>query len=309
MNTIRFTKMHGAGNDYVYVNAMEQSIAHPEKKAILWSDRHKGIGSDGLILICPSDVADCRMRMFNADGSEGRMCGNGVRCVAKFVVDNGIVNGDEVSVETLAGIKKVKVWKDAEGRVYKARVDMGNPALDDRSQFNPDAISADADSKCAADDAKGGLNGHNEPIMPKMPIMPTHVATSLGQYDGYFVSMGNPHFVIFVDNINNVALEKEGPVLETAEIFPERCNIEFAEPKGDGVFRTRVWERGSGITQACGTGACATAVAAILSHRAQGHAVIRMDGGDLEIDWDGNGPVFLTGPAQTVFEGEITAEE
>lgn len=295
MNTIRFTKMHGAGNDYVYVNAMEQDIANPEEKAIRWSDRHKGIGSDGLILICPSTVADCRMRMFNADGSEGRMCGNGVRCVAKYVVDNGIVKGDEVSVETLAGIKNVKVWKDAEGHVYKARVDMGRPVLDDDDLFHSPP-----------------LGWHNMRYWLGIYPIPGNFAvleSPIDSYAGYFVSMGNPHFVIFVDDINKVDLEKEGPALETLDAFPQRCNIEFAQHLGQGVFRTRVWERGSGITQACGTGACATAVAAVISHKVDDHAIIRMDGGDLEIDWNGVDSVFLTGPAQTVFEGEIEDKE
>ena len=287
--------MNGAGNDYVYVNAMEQDISDPAGKAIRWSDRHKGIGSDGLILICSSRVADCRMRMFNADGSEGRMCGNGVRCVAKYVVDNGIVSADEVSVETLAGIKRVRVWKDAAGKVCKARVDMGAPALVAPDQFLIDR----AKEISARDEANPSIDG----------ATPVLVSSVLGDYRGMFVSMGNPHFVIFVDNINKVELEKEGCALEVAEVFPQRCNIEFAEDKGDGVFRTRVWERGSGVTQACGTGACATAVAAILCGRAKDHALIRMDGGDLEVDWNGNGTVFLTGPAQTVFEGEIMAEE
>lgn len=302
MKTIRFTKMHGAGNDYVYVNAMEHDIANPGKKAVLWSDRHKGIGSDGLILICPSTVADCRMRMFNADGSEGRMCGNGVRCVAKYVVDNGIVKGDEVSVETLAGIKNVKVWKDAGGYVYKARVNMGRPVMKDAALFTGGANGGHPSPD-------SGHSMSNRPVVPALPVAPTVISSPLGSYGGYFVSMGNPHFVIFVENIDDVDLEKAGPALETADVFPQRCNIEFAEPKSAGVFRTRVWERGSGITQACGTGACATAVAAILSHKAENHALIRMDGGDLEIDWDGRGHVFLTGPAQTVFEGEIKDEE
>lgn len=295
MNTIRFTKMHGAGNDYVYVNAFEQHIERPEEKAVLWSDRHKGIGSDGLILICPSTVADCRMRMFNADGSEGRMCGNGVRCVAKYVIDNGIVKGDSVRVETLAGIKNVQVWKDSEGLVYKAKVDMGEPSLEDSELFIPMEM--------------GGHSMRNMHNTHTKPIVLSTITSPLGSYTGLFVSMGNPHFVIFTEDINKVCLEKEGPLLETAEVFPQRCNIEFAQPLADGSFRTRVWERGSGITQACGTGACATAVAAILCHKADGHALIRMDGGDLEIDWDGQGPVFLTGPAQTVFTGEITDKE
>ncbi len=277
MPTIRFTKMHGAGNDYIYVNAMDYPVADPSGMAVKWSDRHKGVGSDGLILIDHSDVADFKMRMFNNDGSEGIMCGNGVRCVGKFVYDKRLTHSKVVTIETLGGIKTLQLETDATDKVCRARVDMGTPMLE-----NPDQLATPT----------GG--------------MVKGVAMAGGRtYTGTFVCMGNPHFVIFVDDINSVDLPKEGPALETHPMFLQRCNIEFAEVRADGVIRTRVWERGTGITQACGTGACATAVAAMVCGKAGGRAVIAMDGGDLEIEWDGHGHLFMTGPATTVFEGEM----
>lgn len=269
--------MHGAGNDYIYVDAMKYPIDNPEEAAIIWSDRHKGIGSDGLILIDHSDVADFKMRMFNNDGSEGIMCGNGVRCIGKFVYDHRLTTSTTVTLETLGGIKVLQLYTDENNLVTKARVDMGEPILINKEQL------ANAEGSMLA----GTIEANGK------------------EYTGTYVCMGNPHFVIFVDDINEIDLTAEGSALEVHPIFPQKCNIEFAEVKANGVIRTRVWERGTGITLACGTGACATAVAAILNNKATDKATIAMDGGDLQIEWDGKGHLFMTGPAATVFEGEI----
>lgn len=281
MAKIKFTKMHGAGNDYIYVDAMRYPLAHPEQLAVDWSAPHTGIGSDGLILIDRSEVADFKMRMFNNDGSEGIMCGNGVRCVGKFVYDKGLTVSKSITVETLGGIKVLQLTTDNNNKVRKARVDMGQPSLRNKEQLANDSGS-----------------------------MTEGVVQADGRdYIGTFVCMGNPHFVIFVDDIEAIDLAKEGRALEWHPIFPQRCNIEFAEVRDNGIIRTRVWERGTGITLACGTGACATAAAAILTGRAHGNATIAMDGGDLEIEWDGAGHLYMTGPAATVFEGEIECDD
>lgn len=277
-----FTKMHGAGNDYIYVNAMECQIANPEKAAVVWSDRHKGIGGDGLIMIDRSEVADFKMRMFNNDGSEGIMCGNGIRCVGKYVYDHRLTTSTTVTIETLGGIKTLQLQTGADNLVTKVRVDMGAPLF-----RNPDQFAL------------------NNGAMQEGVITAPCDGGECRNYTGTFVCMGNPHFVIFTDDIAKVDLAGEGAKLETLAIFPQKCNIEFAQVKGNGTIRTRVWERGTGITQACGTGACATAAAAILSDRADGNVTIAMDGGDLEIEWDGKGNLFMTGPAVTVFDGEI----
>ena len=269
--------MHGAGNDYIYVNAMKYPLSNPEQLAISWSDRHKGIGSDGLIMIDHSETADFKMRMFNNDGSEGIMCGNGVRCIGKYVYDHRLTTSTTVTLETLGGIKILKLFVGSNNLVEKVRVDMGKPILADKNQL-----------------------ANNNGAM-KMGI----VSVGGKDYTGTFVSMGNPHFVIFTDNIDDIDLANEGSKLERHPIFPQRCNIEFAEQRPGNVFRTRVWERGTGITQACGTGACATAVAAIINSKANDRATIAMDGGDLEIEWNGSDNLFMTGPAATVFEGEI----
>lgn len=278
MSKVHFTKMHGAGNDYIYVDASRYTIDDPSGAARLWSDRHKGIGSDGLILIEPSERADFRMRMYNNDGSEGLMCGNGVRCIAKYVYDHRMIRNQIIRIETRAGVKTIHVCPDADDLVESATVDMGEPILKDPQQIaTPD----------------GGMqNGTIE-------------ADGIG-YRGTFVSMGNPHFVIFVDDIGSVELEKTGPRLEHHPLFPQLCNIEFAQLRPDGSLRTRVWERGSGITQACGTGACATAVAGALCGVTGREVNIAMDGGDLHIEWrKKDNHVYLTGPAVTVFEGDI----
>ena len=262
---VRFAKMHGAGNDYIYVDTLLYNIENPEATARKWSDRHKGIGADGLVLIgrSPMPEADFTMRIFNADGSEAMMCGNASRCVGKYVYDKGLTTSKEIRLLTPSGIKVI--YLDAHADTADAcTVDMGEPAFENPMQFLPQGTSL---------------------------------------REGTFVSMGNPHYVIFTDDVD--AVEQEGRMLENHPAFPQRCNIEFAEMRPDGI-RVRVWERGSGITQACGTGACAVAVAASATGRAEGKCRILMDGGTLFAEWRRqDNRVYLTGPAEFVFEGEI----
>ncbi|KAA6345837.1 Diaminopimelate epimerase [termite gut metagenome] len=267
MNNIEFTKMHGAGNDYIYVNTIKYPIANPEELAVKWSAYHTGVGSDGLILIGASNKADFSMRIFNADGSEAMMCGNGTRCVGKYVYEYGLTNKEEITLETLSGIKILKLDVQ-DGVVSGVTVDMGSP------------------SDIRAVDFAG-----------EYPF----TATAL--------SMGNPHLVIFTDDISSIALSDIGPKLENHPLFPGRINVEFAQVLEKGKIRTRVWERGSGITQACGTGACATAVAAVVNGRAGRKADIIMDGGTLTITWDEQSShVFLTGNTVKVFDGCMSVE-
>ena len=262
---IRFTKMHGCGNDYIYINIMEYEIADPQAAAIVWSNRHKGIGSDGLVLIDKSPVpeADFSMRIFNADGSEAMMCGNASRCIGKYLFERGLTTLTEIRLLTLSGIK-ILYLNVNQGIVESVTVDMGKPQLENEAQF----------------------------------------ITSRNPGYGTFVSMGNPHYVIFTDDVDQVG--EKGRTLEQHPAFPQRCNIEFARVEADGSIRTRVWERGSGITMACGTGACATAVAAVLTGRAKRTSRIVMDGGTLSIEWrKEDHHVYMTGPAEFVFDGEI----
>lgn len=269
--------MHGAGNDYIYVNTLAYPIEDPVNSSIKWSAYHTGIGSDGLVLIGKSDIADFSMRIFNADGSEAMMCGNASRCIGKYVYENKLTDKEVVTLETLSGIKVLKLHIE-NGLVEEVIVDMDTPLL-----ANPKQI-ATKDGKMLAE---------------------TIVADGK-EYKGTFVCMGNPHLIIFVDSIKDVYLPTVGPVLENHPLFPERVNVEFVEVLADGSLRMRVWERGSGITMACGTGACATAVAAALNHKAGRKSLVRMDGGDLSIHWDEkDGHVYMTGPAAKVFEGEI----
>lgn len=273
---IHFTKMHGAGNDYIYVYTPQYSIPNPAEASIQWSKPHFGIGSDGLILIGKSPVpeADFSMRIFNNDGSEALMCGNGVRCVAKFVHDHHLTTKTTIAIDTLSGIKVITLHLDSDGIARSATVDMG------------------------------------EPVLSNTHLLATHDGSmtdgEVGCHRGTFVSMGNPHFVCFVPDVMAIDVAAEGKALEHNPIFPERCNIEFVSVKPDGSLRMRVWERGSGITLACGTGACATAVAAALTARSGRKSTVEMDGGTLEICWsESNGHVLMTGPATTVFEGDI----
>ena len=279
--TIKFTKMHGAGNDYIYVNTLLYNIADPAKAAIAWSAPHTGIGSDGLVLIGESKLpeADYSMRIFNADGSEAMMCGNASRCIGKYLFEKGITDKTQIRLLTLSGIKILNLHLDAQGKkVESVTVDMLEPVLANRNQM-------------ASED--GSMTDGLVDVVDR-------------EFRGTFVSMGNPHFVIFVDNIAEIDVEKYGKALEYDPLFPERCNIEFAQVLGDGKIRTRVWERGSGITMACGTGACATAVAAAKTGRAGRESDIVMDGGTLHIEWsEADNHVYKTGPAAFVFEGEV----
>ena len=286
MRKIKFTKMHGCGNDYIYVDTTQYPIADPVTAAIQWSDRHKGIGSDGLVLIGESPIpeADFTMRIFNADGSEAMMCGNASRCIGKYLYEKAnpwplpVREADgyleaEIRLLTLSGIKRLHLHIVNEV-VESVTVDMGKPVLEDDKLFTPN--------------------------------LSTPLPHRVGQGVGLFVSMGNPHYVIFTDDVDQV--ETKGRALEVHPAFPQRCNIEFARVEADGTIRTRVWERGSGITQACGTGACATAVAAALTGKAGRTSQIVMDGGTLSIEWrESDNHVYMTGPAAFAFEGEITA--
>ena len=276
---IPFTKMHGAGNDYIYVNTMQYPIEEPEKLSIAWSAYHTGIGSDGLVLIGSSNVADFSMRIFNADGSEAMMCGNASRCIGKYLFEKGITDKTEIKLLTLSGIKILKLTLDDKGeKVESVTVDMLEPVLNDKKQM-------------ASED--GSMKDGLVDVIDR-------------EFRGTFVSMGNPHFVIFVDNVDEIDVARYGKALEFDSLFPERCNIEFAQILDNGKIRTRVWERGSGITMACGTGACATAVAAAITGRATRKSEIVMDGGTLHIEWnEADNHVYLSGPAAFAFEGEV----
>lgn len=282
---VRFTKMHGAGNDYIYVNTLLYNIPDPTKAAIAWSAPHTGVGSDGLVLIGEPNMpeADYSMRIFNADGSEAMMCGNASRCIGKYLFEKGLTDKTVIRLLTLSGIKILNLHLDKSGKtVESVTVDMLEPVLANKSQLaSEDGSMTD------------GL----------VDVVDT-------EFRGTFVSMGNPHFVIFVDDISSIDVTKYGKALEYDSLFPERCNIEFAQVLGDGSIRTRVWERGSGITMACGTGACATAVAAAVTGRASTKSDIVMDGGTLHIEWnEADNHVYMTGPAAFAFEGEIALPE
>ena len=280
--TVKFTKMHGAGNDYIYVNTLLYNIDDPSKAAIQWSAPHTGIGSDGLVLIGDAKIpeADYSMRIFNADGSEAMMCGNASRCIGKYLYEKGLTDKTEIRLLTLSGIKILNLHLDAKGKtVESVTVDMLAPVTSNKAQ-----LATDDGSMTEGLVEAGGK-----------------------EFRGTFVSMGNPHFVIFVDDINEIDVARYGKILEYDPLFPERCNIEFAEVLPSGAIRTRVWERGSGITMACGTGACATAVAAAITGRASRESDIVMDGGTLHIKWsEDDGHVYMTGPAAFAFEGEVT---
>ena len=271
MRKIPFTKMHGCGNDYIYVNTLLHEVPNPSEAAIRWSDRHTGIGSDGLVLIGASPIpeADFSMRIFNADGSEAMMCGNASRCIGKYVYEKGLTDKTKIRLLTQSGIKQLRLHIE-EGKVERVTVDMGIPMLKNDAQYIP---------------------------------------TGDGLPDGTFVCMGNPHYVLFVGDIQSIDVATEGSCLESHPCFPERCNIEFAEMRPDGI-RMRVWERGSGITLACGTGACATAVAASTTGLGKRQSRIIMDGGMLDVEWsNSDNHVYMTGPAEYVFEGEIECKD
>lgn len=280
---MKFTKMHGLGNDYVYVNCFVEKIENPPAVARYVSDRHFGIGSDGLIMINPSEVADFEMEMYNADGSRGEMCGNGIRCVAKYVYDYGLTDKTNISVETLGGIKHLDLTVE-DGKVVLVRVDMGKPEL------KPEKIPI-------------LMEGYDETAgqVVDAPIM-----VDKKEYRMTGVSMGNPHTIVYVDDVQGLDIEKIGPKFENHERFPQRINTEFARVIDRQTVEMRVWERGSGETLACGTGACAVAVSSILNGYTDNQVVVKLLGGDLNIEWDREADrVYMTGSATVVFDGEI----
>ncbi|MSR56861.1 MAG: diaminopimelate epimerase [Planctomycetaceae bacterium] len=287
---MKFTKMHGLGNDYVYVNAFVETLPRDiPGLAIAVSDRHTGIGGDGLILICPSEKADARMRMFNADGSESEMCGNGIRCVAKYVYDHGIARKSELKIETGRGVLTLKVEAEG-GKAQFVRVDMGEPILD--AEEIPSTLAGPRVVDVPLPDLGTSLP---ENWMADCGLDPRITA----------VSMGNPHVVLYCDDVQQVPLAAIGPVLETAAMFPRRINVHFVQVHSPGEVTMRTWERGSGITMACGTGACAVCVAGVLTGRSGPAITAHLPGGDLRLEWSGTGnPVFMTGPAVEVFSGE-----
>ena len=277
---MRFTKMQGIGNDYVYVNCFEETVDNPVELAKVVSDRHFGIGSDGLILIRPSTQADFFMEMYNADGSRSAMCGNGIRCVGKYVYDHGLTDKTEITVNTLAGVKRLSLHVE-DGRVETVTVDMGSPILEAES------IPVVAES-------------------PQVVSAPIDVEGM--RFEMTCVSMGNPHAVVFAEDIADFPVETIGKSFEFHPVFPERVNAEFVEVRNRSEVTMRVWERGTGETLACGTGACATVVACVLNGATDDEVLVHLLGGDLRIRWDrALDRVFMTGPAATVFEGEFDA--
>ncbi len=273
---MNFTKMHGCGNDYIYINGFSEEVDDPKDLAIQMSDRHFGIGGDGIVLILPSEIADFRMRMFNADGSEAEMCGNAIRCVGKYVYDKNMTGKEVITVETLAGIKTLELF--IESQVVKTvRVDMGEPILE------AEKIPV---------------------IAEKSPVMDLLMTAEDKQFIMTCVSMGNPHAITYINETDGFAVEKYGKILEVDSQFPKKANIEFVQVINKNEINMRVWERGSGETLACGTGACATLVACVLNGKTDRRATVHLLGGDLDIEWnEETNHVFLTGPAEFVFKG------
>ncbi len=280
-NDMKFTKMHGAGNDYIYVNGFIETIDNPVEFSIKYSDRHKGIGSDGLVLILPSDSCDFRMRMFNADGSESEMCGNASRCIGKYVYDKGLTKKTKLTLETLAGDKVLELFVGDDNKVEKVTVDMGEPILEGLQ------------IPTIFDEAK---------VVNKEVTFNNEL-----KYNITAVSMGNPHAVIYEKEIVSLDLPKIGPIIENASVFPRRTNTEFIEVINKDYIKMRVWERGSGETMACGTGACAAVVAGVINGKNNRKTKVELLGGELTIEWrEEDNHVYLTGGATTVFEGEVT---
>jgi diaminopimelate epimerase len=277
MATLPFVKMHGIGNDYVYVDCFAHRVADPAALARRLSPRRTSVGSDGLILICPSTIADCRMEMYNADGSRGEMCGNGIRCVGKYVAEHGLSRANPLRVETDAGIKLL-YFESRGGRVEQVTVDMGPPILD----------------------------GPRIPVATEGRVIDAALEVAGREYRVTCVSMGNPHCVVFLPEVEDLDLERLGPPFEQHRFFPQRVNTEFIRVDGPAALRMRVWERGSGETAACGTGACAAVVAAALTRRADRQATVHLNGGTLAIDWRADDDhVYMTGPAAESFRGDI----
>jgi diaminopimelate epimerase len=284
---MRFTKMHGIGNDYVYVNAFEQTIEAPEEVARRVSDRHFGVGSDGLILILPSDRADVRMRMFNADGSEGEMCGNGVRCVAKYAFDHGLTRNNPMTVETGRGVLTLDLQTRG-GKVELVTVKMGEPILELKDIPVEQAVTV------------------RTPLLRKRSEHEYELALAEagGPHVATFVSMGNPHVVMYVADVESIVLPEIGPRVEHYKAFPRRINAHWVQVQDRGEVTMRTWERGSGITLACGTGACAVCVAGVLTGRTDRKLLAHLPGGDLHLEWrESDNNVYMTGPATEVFEG------
>jgi diaminopimelate epimerase len=283
MKKLKFTKMHGLGNNYIYVNMFEETIAEADLAdlAVAVSNPYTGIGSDGMILICPSEKAPVKMRIFNNDGSEAKNCGNGLRCVAKYAYENGIVNEEEFTIETLGGFVTAKVSLNDQNHVSLVTVNMGNPIL------YPEQIPVK------------GFSGKDHVINERVTFSDHTMYMTA-------VSMGNPHAIFFVDDINEAPLHSLGPVIEKDAMFPDWVNAEFVESISENEMHFRVWERGSGITQACGTGACAAAVAAILNGKSEKNTdiTVHLAGGDLIINWQNDGDVLMTGPAEVICTGE-----
>ena len=275
---MKFTKMQGLGNDYVYIDATHQDIENESTLAQFVSNRNFGVGSDGLILICKSDVADFKMKMFNSDGSEAEMCGNGIRCVGKFVYDKKLTDKTTITIETLAGIKTLRL-NTKEGKVETVKVDMGEPRL------SPSQIPV---------------------ISNEEPVKNLKINVKGKEFIFTCVSMGNPHAITIVDNVKDFDVEKYGKAVEVDEVFPKKTNVEFIEIVDNQHIKMRVWERGTGETLACGTGACATAVACNLNGLTDEHVFVELLGGTLEIEWNKqDNHVYMTGPAVTVFDGEL----
>ena len=280
---LKFTKMHGIGNDYIYFDCFKEKVTEPERLAQRISDRRFGVGGDGIVLIMPSDCADFRMRMFNLDGSEGKMCGNATRCIGKYVYDRGLTDKTEITLETLSGIKKLKLHVE-NGKVKTVSVDMG------KAELRAAKIPVVSSTETVIGEQRFVAGGES-------------VITC--------VSMGNPHCVVFTDGIDEIDLEKVGPKFEKDPIFPDRVNTEFVETSGCNTLRMRVWERGSGETWACGTGACAVCVAAAENGLVprDTDVTVKLRGGDLTVNYHKDGTVIMTGPAQFVFDGELCSEE
>ena len=279
---MKFTKMQGIGNDYVYVDCLKEKVDNPSQVSRWISDRHFGVGSDGLILIKPSDKADFEMEMYNSDGSRSEMCGNGIRCVGKYVYDYGLTDKTSITIDTLAGIKYLEM-SVSDGKVSKVRVNMGNPIL------SPEQIPV-------------SLPGE------KIVDYPLTVRDNL--YHITCVSMGNPHAVIFMDDLEKLKIEELGPLFESDSVFPARTNTEFVKIIDRKTVEMRVWERGAGETLACGTGACAVTTACILNGLTEDKITVKLLGGDLEVEWDKkDGNIYMTGAAQTVFDGEIALDD
>ncbi|MDD7114289.1 MAG: diaminopimelate epimerase [Lachnospiraceae bacterium] len=275
---MKFTKMHGIGNDYVYVNCFKEEIKNPSELARFVSNRNFGVGSDGLILIRPSEKADFQMDMYNSDGSQAEMCGNGIRCVGKYVYDYGLTDKTQITIDTLAGIKYLDLTVE-DGKVSKIRVNMGEPIL------TPEQIPV---------------------ISKKNPAVNIPIEVKGKEYHMTCVSMGNPHAIVFMDHVKDLDIEVIGPHFENHTCFPKRTNTEFVEVLDRNTVNMRVWERGAGETLACGTGACATAVACVLNDKTEDHITVHLLGGDLEIEWDKeSNQIYMTGPATTVFDGEL----